>query len=109
MAKDNVIELKNPEPFVEDPLTDILRQGARQILAAALEAEVAVFLQQYNEEADDNGRRRIVRNGYLPERKVRTGSRASATYPGSSTGFTKGTDPIYIKYFTAVSETDPEY
>jgi hypothetical protein len=38
MAKDNVIELKNPEPFVEDPLTDISRQGARQLLAAALEA-----------------------------------------------------------------------
>jgi hypothetical protein len=73
MAKDNVIELKNPEPFVEDPLTVISRQGARQLLASALEAEVAVFLQQYNEEADDNGRRRIVRNGYFPERKIQTG------------------------------------
>ena len=73
MGKDNVIELKNPESFLEDPLTDILRQGARQLLAAALEAEVGVFLQQYKEEADDNGRRRIVRNGYLPERMVQTG------------------------------------
>jgi len=73
MGKDNVIELKNPESFLEDPLTDILRQGARQLLAAALEAEVGVFLQQYNGEADDNGRRRIVRNGYLPERMVQTG------------------------------------
>ena len=31
MNKDNVIDLKKPEPFVEDPITDILRQGARKI------------------------------------------------------------------------------
>jgi hypothetical protein len=39
MAKDNVIDLKKPEPFVDDPITDILRQGARRLLSAALEAE----------------------------------------------------------------------
>ena len=33
MPKDNVIELKKPEPFVDDPITDILRQGARKLLA----------------------------------------------------------------------------
>ena len=44
MDKDNLIDLKKPEAFVDDPLTDILRQGARRLLTAALEAEVQVFL-----------------------------------------------------------------
>ena len=33
MIKDNVIDLKKPEPFVDDPITDILRSGARKLLA----------------------------------------------------------------------------
>lgn len=33
MSKDNVIDLKNPETFVDDPLTEVLRQGARKLLA----------------------------------------------------------------------------
>ena len=37
MAKDNVINLKNPEPFIDDPITGILRNGARKLLAQALE------------------------------------------------------------------------
>ncbi len=73
MAKDNVIDLKNPEPFVDDPLTDILRQGARRILTAALEAEIDIFLKQYKGITDENGYQRIVRNGYLPEREIQTG------------------------------------
>jgi hypothetical protein len=32
MQKDNVIEFKKPEPFVDDPITDVLRTGARQLL-----------------------------------------------------------------------------
>jgi len=73
MTKDNVIDLKKPEAFVDDPITAILRQGSRRLLAAALEAEVAAFLQQYNEISDNNGRHRVVRNGYLPEREIQTG------------------------------------
>jgi len=33
MKKDNLIELKNPEPFIDDPITEILRNGARELLA----------------------------------------------------------------------------
>lgn len=44
MAKDNVIDFKNPEPFIDDPMTELLRQGARRLLTAALEAEIDVFL-----------------------------------------------------------------
>ena len=73
MAKDNVIDLKKPEPFIDDPITDILRSGARQLLAQALEFEVASFLSQYADLNDAQGRKRITRNGYLPERKIQTG------------------------------------
>ena len=73
MAQDNLIDLKKPEAFVNDPLTDILRQGARRLLTAALEAEVQSFLQQYKETTDDKGCQRVVRNGYLPEREIQTG------------------------------------
>ena len=39
MPKDNVIEFKKPETFVDDPITDVLRTGARKLLAEALEGE----------------------------------------------------------------------
>jgi putative transposase len=73
MSKDNLIDLKKPEAFVDDPITDILRQGARRLISAALEAEIEAFLQQYKQIADDQGGQRIVRNGYLPEREIQTG------------------------------------
>lgn len=73
MAQDNLIDLKKPESFIDDPITDILRQGARHLLCAALEAEVETFLKQYKGISDDNGWQRVVRNGYLPEREIQTG------------------------------------
>jgi transposase-like protein len=73
MAKDNVIDFKKPEPFIDDPITDILRSGARQLLAQALEIEISSFLSQYADLSDDQGRKRITRNGYLPEREIQTG------------------------------------
>ena len=73
MSKDNLIELKNPEPFVDDPITEILRNGAKKLLAEALEAEIAGFLSQYADFKDDHGRMRVTRNGYLPEREIQTG------------------------------------
>jgi transposase-like protein len=73
MSKDTVIDFKKPETFFDDPLTDILRQGARRLLSAALEAEIQSFLKQYKEITDDKGYQRLVRNGYLPEREIQTG------------------------------------
>jgi len=73
MPKDNVIELKKPEPFVDDPITDVLRTGARKLLTEALEAEIEHFLIQYQDLRDDLDRKRVVRNGYLPEREIQTG------------------------------------
>jgi transposase-like protein len=73
MSNDNVIDLKKPEPFVEDPITDILRQGARKLLAQALEAEIDLFIHQYREFTDELGRQRIVRNGYHRQREIQSG------------------------------------
>jgi transposase-like protein len=73
MSQDNVIELKKPEPFIDDPISDILRNGARKLLAQALEAEIESFLSQYADFKDDQGRKRVTRNGYLPEREIQTG------------------------------------
>jgi hypothetical protein len=73
MSKNNVIDLKKTEAFVDDPITDILRQGARKLLAQALELEVAEFLQEYRQLKDETGHQRLVRNGYLPERNIQSG------------------------------------
>jgi transposase-like protein len=73
MSKDNVVAINKPETFIEDPISDILRQGARNLLAQALEAEIEIFLGQYKDLKDQLGCQRIVRNGYLPERQIQTG------------------------------------
>lgn len=73
MNKDNLIELKNPEPFIDDPITEILRNGAKKLLAEALEVEIKGFLSQYADLKDDQGRMRVTRNGYLPKREIQTG------------------------------------
>jgi putative transposase len=73
MSQNNVIELKKPEPFVDDPITEIIRQGTRKLLAQALEAEIELFINQYADLRDELGRQRIVRNGYLPQREIQSG------------------------------------
>jgi len=73
MSKDNVVEINKPERFINDPISDILREGARSLLAQALETEIDIFLNQYKDLRDENGLQRIVRNGYLPERRIQTG------------------------------------
>ena len=45
-------------------LDEIVRDGARQMLAAALQAEVAAYIEQFSDQVDENGRRLVVRNGY---------------------------------------------
>ena len=108
MAKDNLIDLKKPEPFIDDPITDILRQGARRLIRAALEAEIQTFIKQYKQMADGQGGQRIVRNGYLPEREIQTGigqvpvkvPRIRDRHPESQDGrigFTSSIIPPYLR------------
>ncbi len=52
-------------------LDEIVRDGARQMLAAALQAEVAAYVEDFADQIDEDGRRLVVRNGYHHEREVR--------------------------------------
>jgi len=57
-------------------LDEIVRDGARQMLAAALQAEVAAYIEQFGDQFDEDGRRLVVRNGYHYEREVLTAAGA---------------------------------
>ena len=54
-------------------MTDVLRWGARKLLAQAVEAEVADFLTAHADLTTADGRQRLVRHGHLPERTIQTG------------------------------------
>src|SRR5210317_1129527 len=58
---------------ITDPLTDLLRKGARDLLQAAVEAERDAFLAEFAERRTADGRAAVVRSGYHPERAVQTG------------------------------------
>jgi len=75
VSEDNVFALKNPAMVGEarDALTEVLQEGARTLLAQAIEAEVAEFLVRHGDKRDAQGRQRVVRNGYMPERTIQTG------------------------------------
>jgi len=45
MGEDTVVQLRQPESYEEDPLTEVLRLGARRLLAQAVEAEVVAFIE----------------------------------------------------------------
>jgi transposase-like protein len=118
MTKDNVIEFKKPEPFVEDPITDVLRTGARKLLTEALEAEIEGFLSQYRDLRDNQDRQRVVRNGYLPEREIQTGigpvavkvPRARDRQPdheSDSIRFTSSLLPPYLRKTKSMEELIP--
>jgi transposase-like protein len=72
VPNDTVIKLIQPGTF-DDQLTDVLRNGARALLAQAIEAEVADFLGTHADLKTEGGHRRVVRHGHLPEREVMTG------------------------------------
>ena len=59
-------------PAPDDPLTAILSQGAKTLLAQAVEAEVAAWIDAHAGATDDQGRRQVVRNGHLPTRSILT-------------------------------------
>lgn len=72
MKNDNVIPLEKPVEN-EDLLTAMLRQGAKDLISRAVQAELTEFLAQYQDVVDDQGRRSVVRNGYQPAREIMTG------------------------------------
>jgi putative transposase len=62
-----------PQDSHQDVLTDVLRQGATQLLAQAIQAEVAAYLAARSHLRDEAGRQQVVRNGSLPQRTILTG------------------------------------
>ncbi len=72
MSQDNIIKLAQPGEF-SDALTAVLRQGARSLLTQAVEAEIASFLETHADKLTEEGHRRLVRHGHLPEREIATG------------------------------------
>ena len=86
MTDTNVFQLCQPGAFA-DPLTEVLRNGARTLLAHAVEAEVAGFLSGHSDKLTGDGHQRLVRHDH------RTGTCGSPT-SGSRTrphAFTHGT------------------
>ena len=98
MSNDNVVRLVQPGAF-EDQLTDVLRRGAKALLAQAVEAEVAEFLAQHAQLATGDGRRRVVRHGHLPEREVMTGiGPVAVRQPRVRDRGAGGDDPARIRF-----------
>src|ERR671921_415804 len=57
-------------------IDEIVREGARRMLAEALQAEVDAYIAAFREERDENGRRLVVRNGTHQPREVLTSAGA---------------------------------
>jgi putative transposase len=118
MEQDNVVSFRRPDDPGEDPLTEVLRHGARALLAQAIEAEVAAFLASHADLVDDAGRRRLVRNGFLPERTIQTGIGAVAVRqprvrdrgvgaPHAKVRFTSAILPPYLRRTRSLEELLP--
>ena len=67
-----IVSLRQPDE-IDDPLTAVLRSGARRLLAQAIEAEAEAFLAMMKGERLADGRERVVRHGHGPERLLQTG------------------------------------
>lgn len=95
-------------------LDELIQQGARQVIQQAIEAELATLLEQYGNVKTLDGRRAVVRNGYLPEREVVT---AIGPVPvkvpkvrdrsGSGVKFNSNIVPPYIRKSPRVSAALP--
>lgn len=73
MKNSTITPLPDPSGFSPDPLTDVLRSGARELIQQAVEAELSALLAAHAGERTEDGWARIVRHGHLPEREVMTG------------------------------------
>jgi len=68
----SIVRLRQPDT-IDDPLTDILRAGARKLLAPAIEIEAEAYLASMRDLKLPDGRERLVRHGHGPERRIQTG------------------------------------
>ncbi len=73
MRERNDSRLALPAASSQDVLTGLLRQGAQRMLAQAIEAEVAEWIEAHRDLRDAAGHRQVVRNGRLPQRTILSG------------------------------------
>ena len=73
MNKPTLFAETEPATTSRDALTEVLQQGAQQLLQVALEKEVANYIALFRDEVDDENRRLVVRNGTKPARTIQTG------------------------------------
>ena len=104
MDENKVIDLEKPGEDERDALTEVLRQGAWRMLAQTVEAEVEAFVAAHENIRDEEGRRMVIRNGYLPERTIQTGIGDIAVKApwvrdrsGSGIRFTSAILPPYLR------------
>jgi transposase-like protein len=116
MSETTISTLPDPSGFSPDPLTDLIREGARKLIEQAVEAELATLLAAFAEERLDDGRARLVRHGHLPEREILTGigpvavrvPRVRDRKPGAERiSFTPSILPRYLRKAKSVEELLP--
>lgn len=102
---------------VRSALDELALEGARRMLAEALEVEVEGYLERHRQERDGDGRALVVRNGQARERRVTVGSGTLAVraprvndrrvVAGERQKFTSEILPPYLRRSRAVSEVLP--
>ena len=114
MSKSNLHALSQPEVTTNDPLHELIRQGARDLIAQAVEAELDSLLRQYKDIKAPDGRKAVVRNGHLPKRTVQTGvGDVEVQVPkvrdrsGSGIRFNSQLLPPYLKRARSLEELIP--
>ena len=116
MSDDTIAPLPDPSGFPPDPLTDLIRGGARKLIEQAVEAELATLLAAFADHRLKDGHARLVRHGYLPEREVLTGvgpvavkvPRVRDRKPGEDRiTFTPSILPRYLRRAKSVEELLP--
>ncbi len=118
MAKSTIVPFGLPSEFSPDPLTDVIHAGARELLRVAVQAEVSGFIAEYTHLLDEEGRQRLVRHGFLPEREMMTGigpvpvhvprvRDRGANEDGSKIKFRSKIVPPYLRKAKSVEELLP--
>jgi len=114
MSQSTLKVLSQPEIGEADPLHALLRAGARELIAKAVEAELASYLENVAGQHLEDGRQAVVRNGYLPERTVQTGiGEVEVRVPkvrdrsGGGARFNSALLPPYLKRARSVEELIP--
>jgi transposase-like protein len=116
VSEDTVRQAGCPAGTPGDALSEVLRRGAQRLLAEAIEAEVAAWIEARNHLVDAEGHRLVVRNGHLPERTILSGvgpvevhqPRVRDRRPaGEGEKFTSSILPPYLRKTQSLEELIP--